>query len=78
MARIPQRRLGHGVYHILNRAYDRHFIFDGDSDKAYLLMLLQEHREKYQLNIYHWVSRQQSRASDISTCWTPKESIVCV
>jgi putative transposase len=55
MARIPRRRLGRGVYHVLNRAYDRQFIFDNDSDKAYLLSLLHDQGKKYQLNIYHWV-----------------------
>jgi len=55
MARIPRRRLGRGVYHVLNRAYDRRFVFEDDTDKAKLLSLLEAHKARYQLNIYHWV-----------------------
>lgn len=55
MARIPRRRLGKGVYHVLNRAYDRRFVFENDCDKETFLALLEEHGRKYQLNIYHWV-----------------------
>jgi REP-associated tyrosine transposase len=55
MARIPRTRLGCGVFHVLNRSYDSKFIFENDVDKEKLLSLLSEHKQHYQLNIYHWV-----------------------
>jgi putative transposase len=55
MPRIPGRRLGCGVYHVINQAYDRRFVFENDSDKAKFLSLLEGQKGKFRLNIYHWV-----------------------
>ena len=55
MSRIPRQRLGHGVYHVYNRANDRKWIFDSDQDKRKFLELLTRFSERFAINTYHWV-----------------------
>ena len=37
MPRIPRRRLGPGVFHVINRGLDRRWIFNSDEDKQWFL-----------------------------------------
>ncbi len=55
MPRIPRQRLGAGVFHVINRAIDRRWIFNTDADKQFFVELLVKQRKKYTLNLYHWV-----------------------
>ena len=55
MPRIPRQRLGPGVFHVINRAIDRRWIFDTDADKRFFVETLVTQRKNYALNIYHWV-----------------------
>lgn len=55
MARVPRRRLGDGVFHVINRAHDRRFIFQEDTDKAAFLALLAKHASPRPINIYNYV-----------------------
>ncbi len=55
MPRIPRRRLGHGVFHVINRGIDRRWIFNFDEDKQWFLEELVHQRKRFQINIYHWV-----------------------
>ena len=55
MSRIPRQRLGHGVYHVYNRANDRKWIFESDQDKRKFLELLTRVSKSFAVNTYHWV-----------------------
>lgn len=55
MARIPRRRLGPGVFHVINRGIDRRWIFKTEEDKRWFVDELIRQRQGYQLNVYHWV-----------------------
>ncbi len=54
MARIARHKLGRGVFHIYNRAVDRHWIFSQEEDKEYFLSLLIRFVTPYPITIYHW------------------------
>ncbi len=55
MGRIPRQRLGHGIYHVYNRAIEQKWIFETAEDRNKFLNLLVRFSEPYLLNIYHWV-----------------------
>ncbi len=55
MARIPRRRLGPGVFHVINRAIDRRWIFSDDDDKQTFLDELTVQAKSSQFTVYHWV-----------------------
>lgn len=55
MPRIPRRRLGCGVFHVINRGLDRRGIFKADEDKQWCVDELINQKKRFQLNIYHWV-----------------------
>ena len=55
MPRIPRRRLGPGVFHVMNRGLDRRWIFNSDEDKQWFAEELVNQRKHFQVNIYHWV-----------------------
>ena len=50
MPRIPRRRLGAGVFHVWNRAHDKRFVFETDSDKRFFLSLLAERKRAKKMN----------------------------
>ena len=54
MSRIPRKRLGRGVYHIINRGLDQRWIFEREDDRRKFVEILCGLRKFYQLNIYHW------------------------
>jgi REP element-mobilizing transposase RayT len=54
MGRIPRRRLGAGVLHVVNRAINRQWIFESDKAKDVFLGLLASQTSKYQVSIHHW------------------------
>lgn len=55
MSRIPRSRLGSGVFHVINRAIDRRFIFADDEDKKRFVDCLVEAGANHPLRTYHWV-----------------------
>ena len=55
MPRIPRRRLGPGVFHVMNRGLDRRWIFNSDEDKQWFVEELVNQRKHFQVHIYHWV-----------------------
>ena len=54
MGRIPRWRLGHGVYHVINRSLDRKWTLQDDADKHRFMELLIRQRAKYDINVYNW------------------------
>ena len=55
MPRIPRSRLGSGIYHVINRALDRRFIFQDETDKGVFVQLLREGLEHQEVTVQHWV-----------------------
>ena len=55
MPRIPRSRQGRGVYHVINRALNRQFIFERDGDKQAFLELLASGLRNHEVTVYHWV-----------------------
>ncbi len=43
------------MFHIYNRAVDRHWIFSQEEDKEYFLSLLIRFVTPYPITIYHWL-----------------------
>ena len=54
MGRIPRRRLGGGVFHVVNRGINRSWIMEQAEDRKFFLELLVKEEKKYSMNIYHW------------------------
>jgi putative transposase len=54
MARIPRRRLGRGVYHVINRAVDPRWVLADDAAKTLFLDGLVAFAEHRPLSVYHW------------------------
>ena len=54
MGRIQRKRLGRGVYHVINRALDRRWILEDDSDREKFLYYLVKFSLHHKVGIYHW------------------------
>ena len=54
MGRIPRRRLGGGVFHVVNRGINKTWIINDPEDKKVFIELLARERKKYSMDIYHW------------------------
>ena len=54
MGRMPRRRLGAGVPHVVNRAINRQWIFESDKAKDVFLGLLASQTSNCQVSIHHW------------------------
>ena len=85
MSRVPRRRLGGGVFHVINRAINRQWIFEEDEDKKAFLNLLVERARFYQLTVYHWaimsnhyhLAAEFLRIEDLSAYIGKAQSLYC-
>ena len=76
MGRIPRRRLGGGVFHVVNRGINRSWIMEQAEDRKFFLELLVKEKKKYSMNIYHWcvmsnhfhLAIEALKVSDLSRC----------
>ena len=54
MGRVPRWRLGHGVYHIINRGINNTWILETEDDRNTFLELLVKQKTGKKISIYHW------------------------
>jgi len=54
MGRISRRRLGGGVFHVLNRGINKSWIMNDSEDRDFFLELLANEKRKFKMNVYHW------------------------
>ena len=76
MGRIARRRLGRGVFHVVNRGINRSWIMNDPDDKKIFIGLLAKEKKKYSMNIYHWcimsnhfhLAVEAHKVSELSSC----------
>ena len=54
MGRVPRRRMGKGIYHVINRGINNSWILSEEKDRYVFLALLDKQRAAYKLNVYHY------------------------
>lgn len=54
MGRIQRKRLGRGVYHVLNRTLDGRWVFTDDEDRRTFMEYLTRFSADQTIQLYHW------------------------